>query len=130
MILTPRVTLPVLLALAGCGAEEGGAGGGSGDVAFVVRVSPEPPRVGPAGVEVALSKGDAPITGADLRIEGNMSHAGMVPVFADAEETAPGTYAADLELTMAGDWFLVVTAELPDGRTFEETHQLPGVRRD
>jgi len=68
-----------------------------------------------------------PIEGADVELEGNMSHAGMVPVFAAAREVAPGQYEAQLEFTMGGDWFIVVRAALPDGRSLERTFDVPGV---
>jgi hypothetical protein len=51
----------------------------------------------------------------------------MVPVFAPALETAPGRYQAALEFTMGGDWFILVRAELPDGRTMERKIDVPGV---
>ena len=53
----------------------------------------------------------------------------MVPVFADVWETAPGRYAATLNFTMAGDWFVLVHARVPDGRAVEQTIDLPGVQR-
>jgi len=118
----------VWLAVACSGAAE------HADVDVRVSVAPQPPTMGAAAVEVTLNdtagETAAPLTGATVRIEGNMSHAGMVPVFADAAEVRPGVYTAELELTMAGDWFLIVTAELADGREVERTHDLPGVRRD
>jgi sensor domain CHASE-containing protein len=52
----------------------------------------------------------------------------MRPVFASAREVSPGTYEAPLELTMGGDWFLLVDARLPDGGTLHRQVDLPGVR--
>jgi hypothetical protein len=53
-----------------------------------------------------------------VRIEGNMSHAGMVPVLDSAVQEAPGRYVVDdFGFTMPGDWVLSVEATLPDGRT-------------
>jgi hypothetical protein len=63
-----------------------------------------------------------------MRLEGNMSHPGMRPVFGTAREVAPGTYEAPLELPMGGDWFLLVDATLPDGGTLHRQVDLPGVR--
>jgi hypothetical protein len=98
------------------------------DVAVEVGIDPDPPRLGPATVTLALRDAEGqPISGATVRIEGNMSHAGMVPVFADAAEVAPGRYRAELEFTMGGDWFLLVRADLPDGRSLERTIDVPGV---
>jgi hypothetical protein len=69
-----------------------------------------------------------PLRGAAVRLEGNMSHAGMRPVFGTAREVAPGTYEAPLELTMGGDWFLLIDAKLPEGGTLRRQVDLPGVR--
>jgi hypothetical protein len=41
-------------------------------------------------------------------MEAEMSHAGMVPVFADASEIEPGRYQATMKLSMAGDWRVTV----------------------
>jgi YtkA-like len=56
-----------------------------------------------------------------------MSHAGMVPVFADARETEPGRYQATVELTMAGDWFILVHVTLTDGRKLDRQFEIKGV---
>ncbi len=92
-------------------------------------VEPQPPAQGPAKVTVTLADGEgAPVTGAEVKLEGNMSHPGMVPVFADARELEPGRYQADLEFTMGGDWYIIVTAKLPDQRRIERQFPVPGVR--
>lgn len=66
--------------------------------------------------------------GAEVRLEGNMSHPGMQPVLAAARETSPGVYEGDLELTMAGDWLVLVDARLRDGRTVHRRIEFRGVR--
>jgi hypothetical protein len=68
-----------------------------------------------------------PVTGARLTLEGNMSHPGMVPVFAEATETEPGRYRSTLELSMAGDWYVLVTGALPDNRKIERQFEIKGV---
>ena len=55
------------------------------------------------------------ISGAAVRVEANMNHAGMTPVFADATGGDGGAYRAGFEWTMAGDWFVMVKATLPNG---------------
>jgi YtkA-like len=94
------------------------------------RVTPDPPRTGPATVSLTLTDTAAgrPIEGATVRLEGNMSHPGMKPVFSTAREVRPGQYEAPIEFTMAGDWFLLVDATLHDGRTLHRQVDLPGVR--
>jgi hypothetical protein len=105
-----------------------GDGGDLDDVAVELAVTPDPPAIGPATVVVNLSDDEGhPLTGATMSLEGNMSHAGMVPVLAQASEVSPGIYIASLEFTMAGDWFFLVKATLADGRTLEHREDLLGV---
>ena len=114
------------LALAGCAAPAST----EPNVAIQHEISPHPPAVGPASVTLTLSDaGGAPVTGATLRVEGNMSHPGMEPVFGDATEVAPGRYRAPLEFTMAGDWYILVDATLSDGRTVQRQVDVRGVKR-
>lgn len=92
-------------------------------------VHPQPPVVGMVRVELRFTEpGGAPVSATAVRLEGNMNHAGMTPSFAEATEIEPGVHRADLELTMGGDWFVLVDAELSDGRRVEEKIDLPGVR--
>lgn len=100
----------------------------SPEIAAAWTVAPDPPRVGPIQVSLALTEGGQPVGGAEVRLEGNMSHPGMKPVFSDAREVAPGRYEAPLDLTMAGDWFVLAQITLRDGRSLSRTRQLPGVR--
>lgn len=114
----------VLLLLAGCGR-------GSKDLPDVnvtLEIEPSPPQLGLASITVALHDASGlPISGAQVELEGNMNHAGMVPVFAEASEVAPGRYRAGMEFTMGGDWFILVRADLPDGRSMERKVDVPGV---
>lgn len=99
------------------------------DAAVDLQIKPDPPRVGEATVALTLTGPTGkPLEGAELTVEGNMNHAGMTPVFADLTETEPGHYEGTLEFTMAGDWFLLVTGTLPDGRRVHEKIDVPGVR--
>ena len=116
--------LLLLLLLAGCGR----GGTDLPEVGVDLAIEPDPPRIGPAVVTVALRDADGqPIRGAVVKLEGNMSHAGMVPVLANAQEVAEGRYQAELEFTMGGDWFILVQADLPDGRSMERKVDVPGV---
>lgn len=116
--------LVLLLVLVGCGR----GGKDQPDIAVELAIEPEPPRLGPATVTVTLhDAGGQPIRGAVVTLEGNMNHAGMVPLFADSAEVAPGRYRAEIEFTMGGDWFILVHAELPDGRSLERQVDVPGV---
>ena len=114
----------MLLALVGCGRGDRDLS----DVAVELVIEPAPPQIGPATLTVTLRDASGqPISGAVVELEGNMSHAGMVPVTAQASEVAPGRYQASLEFTMGGDWFILVRADLPDGRSMERMVDVPGV---
>ena len=95
---------------------------------FTHAISPRPARVGPVTITLRIADPSGrPVTGARIAIEGNMSHAGMPPVFAEATETGDGRYRASLELSMAGDWAVLVHATLPDGRKLEHQFEINGV---
>ena len=100
----------------------------SSDLTLAHEVSPQPPRVGRVTITLRLADmAGAPVTGAVVKLEGNMSHAGMVPVFGEAKETEPGRYRSTLELSMAGDWVVLVGVTLPDNRKFERHFEIKGV---
>jgi hypothetical protein len=88
------------------------------EISAILAFDPEPALVGPATLSVQLSDANgAPVEGATVSLKGDMSHAGMQPVLADAAETTAGVYEAQWVWTMSGDWFVTVTATLSDGRT-------------
>jgi len=70
------------------------------------------------------------LTGAKVALEGNMSHAGMSPVFSDASEVQPGRYQAPLNFSMAGDWIVLVHLTLSNGQKLEEQFEVRGVLPD
>lgn len=120
--------LALAAAAAGGACARPGAAGDDG-VRVEMRVTPEPPAVGVAAVELRLADAAGrPLDALAVALEGNMSHAGMAPTFAAARLRAPGVWAADLELTMAGDWTVTVEARLAGGRTVTRTLPLAGVR--
>ncbi len=82
-------------------------------------ISPTPPAVGPARLIIALSdSAGRPVDGAEIVVEGNMTHAGMVPVIDTAQAEDPGRYGiSDFNFTMAGDWILTIRGVLPNGDT-------------
>jgi hypothetical protein len=93
-------------------------------------LDPAPPAAGvPTLVRVAVTdRQGRPVSGARLRLEGHMSHPGMVPVVVDIVESAGGIYEGRLQLSMAGDWLLVVSGALADGARVTQQLELPGVR--
>ncbi|HZT57902.1 MAG TPA: FixH family protein [Pyrinomonadaceae bacterium] len=93
-------------------------------------ISPQPPRVGPATISISLSDAAKPVSGARVTLEGDMTHAGMSPVFAEAKEVEPGRYSAPLDFTMGGDWVVLMHAALSDGRKLERQLDVKGVRAE
>ena len=48
------------------------------DIALQYEIAPQPPRVGATTIDLKLTdKNGAPVSGARVDLEGNMSHAGM-----------------------------------------------------
>jgi len=93
-------------------------------------IDPSPPVAGrPIVARLTLRDADQkPVAGARLRLEGLMSHPGMAPVTAAVTDRGNGEYDAPLQFTMAGDWILLVTGELPDGMPFTQQIEINGVR--
>lgn len=121
--------LAALALLLGAACSRGADGSSNGGIQATLDVSPSPPAVGPAQLTLRLTGLDgAPVSGAALEIEGNMSHAGMQPVFVEAVEDEPGRYVSrGFEFIMAGDWIITVSGELADGSEFRQTFDLGGV---
>lgn len=92
------------------------------------QVIPQPAQVGPITVSFHLSQSGKPVSGAHVSLEGDMTHAGMAPVFGDAHEVDPGRYQGQLTLTMGGDWVVLMHITLPDGHTVEQQMNVSGVQ--
>jgi hypothetical protein len=92
-------------------------------------IAPRPPHVGAATIAIKLTNAGAnPITGVHVQLEGDMSHPGMAPVFGDAREVAPGHFEGKLQLTMAGDWVVLVHITLANGEKIERQVDVRGVQ--
>lgn len=91
-------------------------------------VSPLPARVGDVTITIKIKDGsNEPVAGARIKLEGNMSHAGMAPVFAEAKEIGRGQYRTNMNLSMAGDWQVLVRLTLPDGREVDQQFEIKEV---
>jgi hypothetical protein len=112
--------------VAGCGR----AADPSDSISVSWTLDPAPPVAG-APMVARLTLRDAtrqPLTGARLRLEGLMSHPGMAPVTAEIVERDSGTYEAQMQFSMAGDWILLVTGQLADGTSIKKQIEIAGVR--
>jgi len=99
------------------------------DITVQYEIAPQPPRAGAVTIDLKLTdKNGAAVGGARVDLEGNMSHAGMGPVSVEAKEIQTGKYRGTLQLTMAGDWIVLVHVTLPDGQTLQRQIELSGVR--
>lgn len=92
------------------------------------QISPRSPRAGNITVSFKLADNFQPVTHAQVRLEGDMTHAGMAPAFGDARELSPGQYQGQLTLSMGGDWVVLMHITLPNGKKVEEQMDLPGVQ--
>lgn len=113
-------TLVAALILAGCSmVQQTAAPSEPADLA----ISLLPPEAGAPYLRVSVTDAaGAPVTDAQVSVEGNMNHAGMVPVISDpvaddADGAADGVYQAPFEFTMWGDWIITVSAATADGKT-------------
>ena len=101
------------------------------DIAVQYEIAPQPPRAGAITIDLKLTdKNGAAVGGARVDLEGNMSHAGMAPVSSETKEIETGKYRGTLQLTMAGDWIVLVHITLPDGQKLQRQIEINGVRSD
>jgi hypothetical protein len=120
------IRLALCIAFFSSGCREGEA---PAEIAFEYKFAPDPPRTGAATLRLNLADAAGkPINGARIDLEGNMSHAGMRPVFSEAREVGSGRYEAVLEFTMRGDWIILVHITLPDGRRVKKQLSINGVQ--
>jgi YtkA-like len=89
-------------------------------VLVTTRLVPPQPTVGPATLTISLSGATADTLGrATVQVVGHMTHPGMTPVVATVTPRGPDVYDAAMEFTMPGDWLLIATVRLHDGRRLE-----------
>jgi len=92
------------------------------------------------GKELAIQITDEsgqPVTDVTVAAEGNMNHAGMVPVLTEsvwdgADGAEDGVYHIPFQFTMLGDWIITVKIEQRDGtlltQGFDVSATLGGVK--
>lgn len=74
------------------------------------------PELGDATVNVQVEQGGKGVSGATVKVTGNMNMAGMAPVIVTASEKKPGLYVSQgFHFSMAGAWVITADVTLPDG---------------
>ena len=62
----------------------------------------------------------SPVQNAKMEIEATMNHAGMVPLYAQAEFVSGPFYKTRIKLTMAGEWILFLKIRLHSGEVVKK----------
>lgn len=108
--------------LAGCGRTQ------QADATISLKVAQSKVGTTPVDVQLHDSKGE-PVSGASVKLRGDMTHAGMQPVLVTMDDLGNGQYrAANFPFGMAGDWVLTVDADLPDGKHVERMFDVRDVK--
>ena len=107
----------VLLASCRPSSNEAAGGGSAAQTARTVTAEfVDAPKLGEVQVRVTVLDGGEAVNDAQVKITGDMTHAGMAPVVAEAAPQGDGVYLSQgFEFSMAGDWILTVEAVYPDG---------------
>lgn len=117
------IVLVIILPVA-CGRIQPSQTVGDVGVMLEMTVEPAPPAVGLSHLIFTLTdRAGNPVNDATLKIEGNMTHAGMVPVVAQTNTGQNGHYTVPFEWSMSGDWLVTVEVTLADGQEF--SRQIP-----
>jgi hypothetical protein len=101
----------------------------SRDVDFACETEPKAPHLGRNTFTVTLNGPNRrALAGANVSLEGDMSHPGMRPVFGEAKEINPGRYQGTLDLPMPGDWTVLFHITLPNGQTFDREMKIQNLQ--
>jgi len=83
-----------------------------------VSIEPWPPQVRKSLIVVRVPP-DLDVV--ELKVVGDMTHAGMIPVHGEGERQEDGTWVVrDFDINMRGDWILTITAKDREGKTYEK----------
>ncbi len=105
-----RLFLLALVLLSGCRPKTGEP------LEAKVRFVPEHPTVGKAEVCIEV---DPRLELVRVEVVGDMTHAGMIPVEAEAHPAGPGLWRVeDFDFNMRGDWVLTITAYDKKGKKY------------
>ena len=87
-----------------------------------MRFVPEHPSVGKAEICIEVDP-DLELT--KMEVVGDMTHAGMIPVEAEAHPAGPGLWRVeDFDFNMRGDWVITITAYDKNGKKYQKEVRL------
>ena len=119
MLMMQKILWLMILVLFIAGCRNSAVESDNPNVRISLRTDPILPNVGDATIIVRLSHppDNTPINDAQkIEIKGDMTHAGMTPVFAETTSVGDnGYYEIPFNFNMAGAWVITVTATLADG---------------
>ncbi|MCA9958635.1 MAG: FixH family protein [Anaerolineales bacterium] len=119
------VFILLLLLVVGCRQSQQEETGGTADLTIELLAPLQPTMDGSSEMSVRVTDAaGAPVNDASLSIKGDMTHAGMMPVLADASGGEDGLYTFPFAWTMTGDWIVTVRATLPDDTWAEQQFDL------
>lgn len=75
-------------------------------------------------ISVRDQDGNAIANPGSLNLRGDMDHAGMIPVFADASTSIEGVFTLPFQWTMAGGWILEASLQLDSGELVTQRFNL------
>jgi hypothetical protein len=106
----------VLLLIAGCRQATPTPADSSVQAAQIaLTIAPQPPTVGDSTLTITITRQNQPLAGVSVAVRGDMTHAGMRPIIADAATTdAQGKLVLPFKWSMSGDWIVSVTVTLTD----------------
>lgn len=109
--------LLAILPLASCGSDSGPGAESSGAFAITLAFEPSPPVVGTNALEITVTDGAAPVTGATIEVTGEMPlHGHALDDNIAIVEQGDGHYRVnELRFTMSGEWNLIVNAVTSTG---------------
>jgi hypothetical protein len=99
-------------------------------LAISLAYEPDPAVMGDATLLVTVrDAAGQPVADATVNVKGDMNHAGMVPVLAEATAGPGGVYELPFRWTMSGSWIVTVDVTLANGaaasRRFDVSVSLP-----
>lgn len=120
-----RFLIFILLLLVSACVRESATGDQAATLQVELRFEPDPPVVGEGTIEITVKdERGKPVEGIKIQVKGDMTHAGMTPVFGVSIEHGEGRYSVPFKWGMAGDWILQFSADLPNDRLLNRSFEV------